>query len=255
MNLSEQEIKKYLDKKYQNIKVKIFDTIGSTNVYAKIAVEKKQITKTCLITANTQTSGRGRIDRKFFSPAQTGIYMTIVMFTEKTAEDILLVTLTTAVAIVIAIKNLTGISVNIKWVNDIFFNNKKIAGILTETVFNTQTNKTESVIIGIGLNINTKIFPEELKNIATSLNVRISRNKFIAEITNNFFDLYNNATNEQIIAEYKKYLITNRTVIYYIDGEKFKGKIEGINNNGNLIINSNGKQIILNSGEIFFNEQ
>lgn len=254
MNLSEQEIKNFLDKKNHNIKIEIFDTITSTNDYAKNAVWQKQITENSLITANTQTAGRGRFDRKFFSPAQTGIYMTFVIFPEKTVEDILLVTLTTAVAVVRAIKNLTGITANIKWVNDIFFNDKKIAGILTETVFNTQTNKTESVIIGIGLNINTKIFPEELKNIATSLNVRISRNKFIAEITNNFFDLYNNATNEQTIAEYKKYLITNRTVIYYIDGEKFKGKIEGINNNGNLIINSNNKQIILNSGEIFFDE-
>jgi BirA family biotin operon repressor/biotin-[acetyl-CoA-carboxylase] ligase len=255
MNLSEQEIKKYLDKKYQNIKIKIFDTIGSTNDYAKNAVCQKQITETSLITANTQTSGRGRFDRKFFSPAQTGIYMTIVMFPEKTAEDILLVTLTTAVAIVRAIKNLTGISVNIKWVNDIFFNNKKIAGILTETVFNTETNKIESVITGIGLNVNTQNFPYTLKNIATSLNINISRNKFIAEITNNFFDLYNNFDKEQIITEYKKYLITNKTVICYIDGQKLTGKIEGINNNGNLIINSNSKQIILNSGEIFFDEQ
>ncbi|WP_413853654.1 biotin--[acetyl-CoA-carboxylase] ligase [Candidatus Ruminimicrobium bovinum] len=254
MNLSEQEIKNFLDKKNHNIKIEIFDTITSTNDYAKNAVWQKQITENSLITANTQTAGRGRFDRKFFSPAQTGIYMTFVIFPEKDVEDILLVTLTAAVAVVRAIKNLTGITVNIKWVNDIFFNDKKIAGILTETVFNTQINKTESVIIGIGLNINTKIFPEELKNIATSLNVRISRNKFIAEITNNFFDLYNNATNEQIITEYKKYLITNRTVIYYIDGEKFKGKIEGINNNGNLIINSNNKHVILNSGEIFFDE-
>jgi len=254
MNLSEQEIKNFLDKKNHNIKIEIFDTITSTNDYAKNAVWQKQITENSLITANTQTAGRGRFDRKFFSPAQTGIYMTFVIFPEKAVEDILLVTLTTAVAVVRAIKNLTGITANIKWVNDIFFNDKKIAGILTETVFNTQTNKTESVIIGIGLNINTKIFPEELKNIATSLNVRISRNKFIAEITNNFFDLYNNATNEQIITEYKRYLITNRTVTYYIDGEKFKGKIEGINNNGNLIINSNNKQVILNSGEIFFDE-
>ena len=254
MNLSEQEIKNFLDKKNHNIKIEVFDTVTSTNDYAKNAVWQKQITENSLITANTQTAGRGRFDRKFFSPAQTGIYMTFVIFPEKTVEDIILVTLTAAVAVVSAIKNLTGISVNIKWVNDIFFNDKKIAGILTETVFNTQTNKTESVIIGIGLNINTKIFPEELKNIATSLNVRISRNKFIAEITNNFFDLYNNTTNEQIITEYKRYLITNRTVIYYIDGEKFKGKIEGINNNGNLIINSNNKHVILNSGEIFFDE-
>ena len=255
MNLSEQEIKNYLDKKYQNIKIKIFDTIGSTNDYAKNAVEQKQLTKTSLITTNTQTSGRGRFDRKFFSPAQTGIYMTIVMFAEKNAEDILLVTLTTAVAIVKAIKNLTGITTNIKWVNDIFFNNKKIAGILTETVLNTKTNKIESVIIGIGLNINTQNFPEDLKDIATSLNVNISRNKFIAEITNNFFDLYNNYDNEQIITEYKKYLITNKKIIYYIDEQKFTGKIEGVNNNGNLIINSNNKQVILNSGEIFFDEQ
>ena len=254
MNLSEQEIKNHLDKKYQKIKIKIFDTIPSTNLYAKQAVSQKQITNNTLIVANSQTAGRGRFDRKFFSPAQTGIYMTIVIFPKKNAEDILFVTLTAAVAIVRTIKNLTGISVNIKWVNDIFFNNKKISGILTETIFNTETNKIENLIIGIGLNVTTHNFPEDLKDIATSLNVRISRNKFIAEITNNFFDLFNNFDNEQIITEYKKYLITNKKVICYIDGQKFKGKIEGINNNGNLIVNTDNKQVILNSGEIFFDE-
>ena len=75
MNLSEQEIKNYLDKKYQNINIKIFDTIGSTNDYAKNDVCQKQITENSLILANTQTSGRVRFDRKIFSPSQTGIYM------------------------------------------------------------------------------------------------------------------------------------------------------------------------------------
>ena len=253
MNLSEQEIKNYFDEKIKNIKIKIFDTIASTNSYAKQAIEKKQITENTLIIANSQTAGRGRFDRKFFSPAQTGIYMTIAFFVQKTAEDILYITLIAAIAVVKAIKNLTGITVQIKWVNDIFFNNKKIAGILTETIFNTETNKTESVITGIGLNVNTQIFPDELKNIATSLNINISRNRLIAEITNNFFNL-DNKTNEEIINEYKKYLIVNKKIICYINGQKFSGKIEGINDNGNLIINTNNNHILLNSGEIFFDE-
>ena len=93
MNLSAHEIKNYLDVKYQNINIEIFDTIPSTNSYAKQAVNQKQITNTSLIVANCQTAGRGRFDRKFFSPAQTGIYMTLVLFPKQKINDVLLVTI------------------------------------------------------------------------------------------------------------------------------------------------------------------
>jgi len=255
MNLSEQEIKNYLNIKYKNISIKIFDTISSTNDYAKQAVSQKQIKDTTLIITNSQTAGRGRFDRNFFSPAQTGIYMTFVLFPKKTINDILLITIISAISVVTAVKKLTGINLNIKWVNDILLNNKKIAGILTETVLNSKTNTVESLITGIGINVTTEKFPDELKNIAASLNVNISRNKLIAEIMNIFFDLYNGNEKINLMDLYKKYLIANKKVIYYIDGKKFTGKIESINNNGNLIINSNNKQAILNSGEIFFDEQ
>ena len=247
MNLSAHEIKNYLDVKYQNINIEIFDTIPSTNSYAKQAVNQKQITNTSLIVANCQTAGRGRFDRKFFSPAQTGIYMTLVLFPKQKINDVLLVT-------IISAKKLTGITLNIKWVNDILFNSKKVAGILTETVLNAKTNTVESLITGIGINVTTENFPDELKNIAASLNINISRNKLIAEIINIFFNLYNDNEKAALINRYKKYLILNKNIIYYIDNKKLKGKIIDITNSANLIVETNGKNIILNSGEIFFDE-
>ena len=234
--LNEQDIKKFLQKKYQNFDFQVFDTIDSTNIYAKKIV--KNLTKNTIIVSNSQTNGQGKFGKSFFSPANTGIYMTIVLKDNIETTKVFSITFICALAVCKAIEKLTDIKPKIKWINDIFVNNKKCCGILTECETNFKINISTDIIAGIGININTVKFPEELKDIAVSLQKKdIDRNKMTAEIINNFFKFYSTFTTEQIIEKYKKYcFVLDKDICYTKENVKYIAKAIDINEFGNLII-------------------
>ncbi|ADU30164.1 biotin--[acetyl-CoA-carboxylase] ligase [Evansella cellulosilytica] len=122
-----------------------------------------------LIVANEQTSGRGRLGREWYSPANTGIWMSLIMRPNIEMQQTPQLTLVAAVALARAIKEATNYDVQIKWPNDLIFNGKKIAGILTE--MQSDPDRVKSVIIGIGINVNQQTFPESIANIASSLSL------------------------------------------------------------------------------------
>ncbi|MGE4385674.1 MAG: biotin--[acetyl-CoA-carboxylase] ligase [Endomicrobiaceae bacterium] len=252
--ISDSGIKKFLYKKNVNYPILILKLIDSTNTYAKKIILDGAKHGTIVI-ANEQTAGRGRFGRNFFSPADTGIYLSIVLRPQKKASDTSLITIAAAVAVCDAIKNLTDYEPKIKWVNDIFINGKKICGILTEAVSDFESGIVENVITGIGINIKTeeKNFPEELKSIAGSLFPKnICRNKFIAELLNIFFELYENLSNKELIQKYKNFsLVLNKEITYFKDTIKESGKVIDINNNGNLVVKDHaGKIKTIASGEV-----
>ena len=128
-----------------------YTEIDSTNKEAKKYVSEGGALP-AMILADRQTAGRGRMGRSFYSPANTGIYMSIILRPNLTVMDSILVTTSSSVAICDAIRKVTGIECQIKWINDIYLNNKKVGGILTESCGNLNDSNIDYLILGIGIN-------------------------------------------------------------------------------------------------------
>ncbi len=160
-------------------------------------------------------------------------------------------TLLVAAAVYKAIKNLTMIEVDIKWVNDIYFKNKKIAGILTEAMTSVETGLVTDVIIGLGINFSIADFPEDLKEKAGSLFMQpapISRNELISEIWNCF---YNTDSDELLYIYKERSIVLGKEVTFQLDGKLNKGLAKEISESGQLQVELEDKHTIwLNSGEI-----
>ena len=174
-------------------KLCVFDSIDSTNTYASKSSEKITVDKPLLVVANKQTDGRGRMGRKFFSPPGTGLYMTIGIKPKFAIDKALYVTIATAVAVSRAVEEIAEVKTKVKWVNDIFVNNKKICGILTEAGANLETGKIDNILIGIGINcFSPTSVPSEIRDsigaISKSRN-SFSRSKLAALIYNNTIEI------------------------------------------------------------------
>lgn len=227
----------------QDIEIIYFDEIDSTNNYAKTLVQES-LYKNKLIVANSQTSGRGRQEKSFFSPSGTGIYMSILfdscdqMYKNE-------VTIRAATACIKAINTLSQKKVQIKWVNDLFFNGKKIGGILTESI-----GESSWIILGIGINLFTSDFPSDLENIAGSLNDEVlTRAQLISEITKTFFTSKDSFFD--IIKYYKENcLILGKEIAFMVNNKNYSGRALDINERGNLVVETKEGKLTLGSGEI-----
>jgi BirA family biotin operon repressor/biotin-[acetyl-CoA-carboxylase] ligase len=158
-----------------------------------------------------------------------------------------------AVAMVISLSNLLKDDFYIKWPNDIIYNRKKICGILTEAVSSFETGIVESVVIGIGVNVSTIDFPEDIKCKAGSLAVgEINRNKLIAQIVNMFLSHLANSATKDYLKTYRSHsLVLGEKIEYYINEKAFNAKAIGIDEEGGLIIaKPDGSIEVLRSGEI-----
>ena len=139
-----------------------FKTTDSTNEQAKRLATEGALHGT-FVTADAQTSGKGRRGRSWESQGQTGIYMSLILKPEILPQNASMLTLVTALSVSRAIKNVLGKSCipYIKWPNDIVINKKKICGILTE--MELKQGKIAHIIVGIGINVNQKNFPKEIR--------------------------------------------------------------------------------------------
>ncbi len=224
------------------IQKQIFETLPSTNTYAKENIA--YLSLPALIIANEQTAGRGRRGNSFFSPKDTGLYMTLV-FEEKNGSDLL--TPAAAVAVCDALNRL-GLSPSIKWVNDVFLNNKKVCGILTERFI---FRDNSYIALGIGINISTCNFPEGL-DIAGSINTECDKINLAEEISENILLYTEHPDGEAVINSYRSRLfIIGKNVSYFRNNVEHNGTVIDINSQCNLIIrHSDGDEAVLSSGEI-----
>ncbi len=231
---------------------KIFDVIDSTNSYAKNNIGEN--ISNCVIIADKQTNGRGRCGRDFYSPADNGIYMSVVIRVDKIFSDIELLTIATAAITHYAIEKVTGKKCEIKWVNDIYLNQKKICGILCENILGKNTSVVEYVIIGIGINVKTTDdFPQELTDIAGSLSMEdIDRNVLIAEILKGIREFSTNFDFDRYLSYYKEHsMVMGKTIKFEQNSQEFFGKVIDINSSGHLIVELKDKSVMaLKSGEI-----
>ncbi|WP_339250025.1 biotin--[acetyl-CoA-carboxylase] ligase [Sporosarcina sp. FSL W8-0480] len=174
--------------------VDYYETVESTQPIAHDAAQAG-VPDGTLVVAEEQTAGRGRLFRPWASAARKGIWMSLIIRPTLTPQQAPQMTLVTAVAIVRAIEEVTGVEATIKWPNDILINGKKMTGILTE--LQADPDQVKAIIIGIGMNINQgeDDFPEELRSIATSLKIatgkQIDRAKLIAS-TLGYLEQYTN---------------------------------------------------------------
>ncbi len=232
----------------QGIKADVlcFETVDSTNLEAK-----RQVKSGCrlplLIVADSQTAGKGRMGRSFYSPSSTGLYMSYVYEPETAFSDSITVTSAAAVAVVRAIEKLTDLTPEIKWVNDIYIEGKKVCGILTEAVTADKT----AVIIGIGVNITTSGFPIDLRETATSLNADIDRNELIKEIVDNLVELIKGLPQRTFLPEYKKKsLVLGKEICFLTNGKAQEGVSVDINQDGGLVVKTEDGLLTLSTGEI-----
>lgn len=244
----QKKITDYLPDRYKTLSVITFDSIDSTNRVAKeFAAENHSLP--LLVTAESQTAGRGRLGRSFYSPASTGIYMSLAVGGFSTPADAVFITTAAAVAVTDAIISLTNKTPGIKWVNDIYLEGRKICGILAES---QKTEEAFAAIVGIGLNMTTKAFPDEISDIAGSLETDIPKEQMIARITGNLLDICRNPSDTSFMERYKsRSILIGKEIKIYTGGEEKSGKAVGISDSGGLIVETgSGRKITLSSGEI-----
>ena len=209
--LSSQSISKYLPKDNDIFNINVYKTITSTNSAIKeLAIKGEK--EGNVIMAEEQTEGRGRLGRKFYSPNGTGIYMSILLRPQISASESFLITTAAAVAVAEAIEAISGKEAKVKWVNDIYCDNKKVCGILTEAAFDLESGGLEYAVLGIGINVKTpeKGFPEEIKDIASEIfdnetfNLKDVRSKLVAEVLKGFWNYYKNIEQKTFLTAYKR---------------------------------------------------
>lgn len=244
------KIKSYLDREIKIIAVK---EVSSTNdELKKLALAGER--GTVLYVAEGQTSGRGRKGRSFFSPVGTGIYMSLLLHPDLSAEECTLITPLCAVAVAEAIERMTGVTADIKWVNDIFISGKKAAGILTEGAFTRKG--ADYVIVGIGINLAHPEggFPEEIREIAGAVTEKAEelREELIAETVNRFMYHLKGIKSRDFIPLYREKLFFLGEEITVISPEgDYRATALDIDSDCRLTVKtSNGEIKTLGSGEI-----
>ena len=239
-------------------KIQVHKSLESTNKTAKeMAVAGAE--HGTIIISDCQTMGRGRYSRNFFSPSGGGLYMSIVLRPEAMHfKNPTSVTAFAAVSVCEAIESISAKVPRIKWVNDIFIDEKKVCGILTEAVTDFESGGLDWVVLGIGINVHTRTedFPCDLQSIATSIypDEKMSgmRNRLSAEIINRILGFETLPSETEIFEKYKKRLMVLGKKITVIQNQvEYKATAIDVDSVGHLVVkNESGEHITLSSGEI-----
>lgn len=211
-----------------------------------------------LVVADQQTGGKGRRGRGWSSPSGTSISMSLLLRPEFAPNQASMLTLVMALAVAEVIHNLTELEVKIKWPNDVIIGGKKVCGILTE--MNAEMDYIHYVVVGVGINVNTKEFPEEIKSIATSLLLEkgeaVNRSDLILGIMDLFEFYYGEfvkAGDFSIFVDlYDKYLVNKDAQVKVLDPKgEYVGTATGVNDYGELIVQrEDGQFTRVSSGEV-----
>ena len=230
--------------------VHLFDSIDSTNNEAK----RRALTDGVHLYASAcQTAGRGRRGHDFYSPKDTGLYMTLSLPIRQVEANIQKLTCIAAVAVCEAITSLSDQQPRIKWVNDICIDGKKVAGILAELLTDA-ANRPVSAVVGVGLNLTTDSFPSEFAKTAGAIG-DIEPNALCAAVANRLIAL-SYSTDNSFLEIYKTLnFCLGHTVTYARDGILHTAKAVDIAPDGGLVVEENGVTTVLNSGEISISPQ
>jgi BirA family biotin operon repressor/biotin-[acetyl-CoA-carboxylase] ligase len=258
-HISAERIQQYLE---VPLNIRVYSEVNSTNIIAREAAI--DTTSELLIIASSQTAGRGRYGRSFFSPAGSGLYMSFLLHPSCEAVDSVLITTSAAVAVARAVDSLRcelGVMDDpskIKWVNDIYLHERKVCGILTEAQLNLETAKLDYAILGIGLNVLEPEggFPDEISSRAGFIFNSDAPDdifdRLTAKIANEFFRIYPVLDKSSFIEEYRsRCFIIGREVTVWKGELSYQAVVKGIDDDLRLIVcKDSGETEALGSGEV-----
>lgn len=254
--LAKELIYPLLDTKAIGRDITILSEVDSTNNAAK-ELASAGAPHGSAVAAEMQTAGKGRIGRSFVSPIGKGLYVTTIIRPQFSIELAPMITAAAACAGARAVESLCGQPVNIKWVNDLYMNGRKICGILTEASMGLELKTLDYAVIGIGINVRSakETLGEELSRIVTSVEdetgVIIDRNVLCARLFHELEYFLGKLEDRSFLEDYRsRELLTGNTVTASVGGESVKGKAIGIDDNANLMIKLDSGEIRhLSSGE------
>lgn len=239
----------------QKMNIEIFPELDSTNNYLK-KISSKGEKENKLVIALSQTGGRGRMGRSFYSPNATGIYFSLLLHPEFSTEKSFFLTVMAAVSVAETVMKYNKNDVKIKWVNDIYIDGKKVCGILTEGAINSD-KKLDYAVVGIGINVVAPEngFPDDIKDIATSIfpgnKEEYIKEKIVTDVINRFFSMYN-SDDKDYIRRYKEYSYLTGKEINIISGETTRpATVIDITDDCHLLVkNENGEIEEISSGDV-----
>ena len=233
-----------------------YETLDSTNDLAK-ELGSRGAPEGTVVVAETQTRGRGRLGREWESPPGVGLYVSVVLRPMLPPMELPQITLTTAVAVVRAVRRVTGLAPGIKWPNDLILSGKKLGGILTE--MESESDRIRYLVVGLGLNVNNPEFPPGLKDLATSLALEagrpFSRVNLLQAWLEEFEGLYERFLHQgfpEILEAWKRHTVTLGKKVTVRQGPReIQGQAEDVAPDGALLIRvANGEVLRVTSGEI-----
>lgn len=239
-----------------------YEEIGSTNNEAK-----RLATEGCpdgtLVIAEQQHGGRGRLSRSFLSPKGKGLWFTLVLRPNIAPTEASKCTLLAALAVAKAIRKTTGIDCGIKWPNDILVNGKKLVGILTE--MSADVDGINYIVCGIGINVNIRReeFPDELRDIATSVEAELGqpfdRMMLLDAVCNEAERAYEQMLREgfaPILAEWKEYSVTlGQAVRVIAPDETYEGVAIDLDEDGSLLVQTETEIKTVLAGDVSIRPQ
>lgn len=233
-----------------------FETLDSTNDEAK-RLGAREAPEGTLVVAEGQTRGRGRLGRSWDSPPGAGLYVSLLLRPPLPPGDLPQLTLTTAVAVVRAVRTVAGVAPGIKWPNDLLLQGKKLGGILTE--METESDRIRHLVVGLGLNVNNRFFAAELAATATSLALAtggtFSRVRLLQVWLEEFEELYRRFLAREfpvILEEWKQHAVTLGQMVTVRQGvQEIHGRALEVESDGALLLQTRtGEVVRVTSGEI-----
>jgi BirA family biotin operon repressor/biotin-[acetyl-CoA-carboxylase] ligase len=232
-----------------------FDALESTNTKALQLIQKGAEEGTVVL-ADFQTAGRGRYDRKWYSPRGEGLFFSVIFYPPFTDKRLFTLPLVAGCAVAAALKSVTGLAPLLKWPNDVLIGEKKVSGILIET---SQVGRRLAAVIGIGININNTDFPEEISRTATSILLECKKKvssltlleKCLRELSDRY-EHFLSGRSERIVREAREISsLLGRQVRVSTSGGEFHGNAIDLDETGALILRlHDGASRVFTTGEV-----
>ena len=220
--------------------VEVYPVLPSTNETARLQGASGAPAGRVIL-AERQTAGRGRLGRSFYSPSGSGVYMSVLLRPHLSPACASQITTFAAVAAARAVERVSGIDVSLKWVNDLFVKGRKLCGILAEAALDADGKGISYVVLGIGINVLRTAFPEELSEIATSIEDecgrQIDRNELVGALLTELLPLLSGEIPDGYMDEYRaRNLVLGRELTVISGGEAFSAFGKAIEDDGSLVV-------------------
>ncbi len=232
------------------------DEMRSTQLEAKAWLTENTLTAPTVLIANRQTRGYGRRGRQFYSPADSGLYMSLILpNVYKDIADVGLLTTGVATKVVQVLNAFfPDKPFSLKWVNDVLLDGRKVAGILCEAVMELESSTVSAFVVGVGLNLTTGAFPDEIAQKAGAIvtETPVDRNRLAAHLMDEIVTAYPNFPSGDFLPDYRKWtMMIGKTVTLDLGARNMTGQVQAIADNGGLVVrDAMGRTQTYLSGEV-----